>query len=139
MGQFAKEAIMEIEWNFITDFGNDGHHIHLIHTQNPNTASTQRTVILDGEEVVNENSNDCKLELDIGDDEIDVVIAHNPELTRYDYLLYINEIEYGDKCNVKTRKTGGTKQTLTTKDISAKELKKKNKKRWEERNKLKVK
>merc|ERR1712087_317490 len=76
--------------------------------------------------------------LDIGDDEIDVVIEHNQELTRYDYLLFINDIEYAQKCNVSNRKTGGMKQTLTTKDISSKELKKKNKKKWAERNKLKV-
>ena len=64
---------------------------------------------------------------------------HNQELTRYDYFIYINDIEYADKNSPHSKRTGGMKQTLHTKDISAKELKKKDKKRWEERNQLKVK
>eukprot|EP01083_Nonionella_stella_P253335 871777_1 len=134
-----KFARMEIEWNIVTDFGNSQHNILLKHIQDPSSDKTERLVYLDGEEIVNEISIDRKFELDIGDDEIDVVIMHNEELTRYDYFIYINEVEYGDKVTPHSKRTGGMKQTLRTKDISAKELKKKDKQRWEQRNQLKVK
>ena len=134
-----KFARMEIEWNIVTDFGNEGHHILLKHIQDPDTDITERYLYLDGEEVVNETTNERKFELDIGEDEIDVVIMHNEELTRYDYFIYINDVEYADKNSPHSKRTGGMKQTLRSKDISAKELKKKDKKRWEERNQLKVK
>ena len=134
-----KYARMEIEWNIVTDYGDEEHHVLLKHIQDPDTDVTERRLYLDGELVVNETSNECKFELDIGEDEVDVVIMHNQELTRYDYFIYINEIEYADKNEPHSKQTGGMTQTLKTKDISAKELKKKNKKRWEERNQLKVK
>ena len=95
-------ARMEVEWTIITDFGNEGHHILLKHIQDPDTDVTERHLYLDGEEVVNEVSNDRKFELDIGQDEVDVVIQHNQELTRYDYEIWINDVEYKDNGFVKT-------------------------------------
>eukprot|EP00483_Globobulimina_turgida_P013075 UN13099 len=120
---------MEIQWDIISDFAGGGgqpHRILLKHIQDPDNESTERLLYLDGEEVVNEISADRKFELDIGDemsgqDEIDVVIEHNQELTRYDYFLYINEVEYGDKVTPYSKRTGGMKQTLRTTEVSAKE------------------
>ena len=118
-------ARMEVAWNFVTDFGDEGHHILLKHIQDPQSDTTERLLYLDGEEVVNERTNDLKFELDIGDDEVDVVIQHNAELTRYDYLLFINDTEYGDKVQVTSKRTTGTKGKMVSKPISAAELKKK--------------
>eukprot|EP01083_Nonionella_stella_P129333 392426_1 len=136
-----RQSRMEVEWNIITDFGNEPHHILLKHVQDPQSLQTQREVYLDGDQVVNECSTDCKFELDIGSDEIDVVITHNGQNqapTRYDYFLYINEAEYHEKCNVISKNTGGMRQTLRSKDISPSELKKKDKARYDARNHLVV-
>merc|ERR1712154_480506 len=109
-----KQARMEVTWHFITDFSDEGHCVVLRHVQDPSTAVTERMLFLDGEQVVHEVSNDCKLQLDIepANDEVDVVIEHNAELTRYDYKLFLNDSEYAEKCGgVASRSTGGMKQT----------------------------
>ena len=58
----------------------------LKHIQDPDSDNTERILLLDGAEVVNEISNDRKFELDIGEDEIDVVIEHNQELI---FILFL--------------------------------------------------
>ena len=50
-------------------------------------------------------------------------------LTRYDYFIYVNDVEYADKNTPHSKSTGGMKQTLRTKERSAAELKKKDKER----------